>query len=90
MNNMNDPSPGKRETNDAAPALSKVAMPPVETEGLRQTRDSCTKPKEKLRAYFEKGVRETKHMDSGTRNHLGYCSECSDFFDMLIDPDSKK
>jgi hypothetical protein len=65
-------------------------MPPVKTEGLRQTRDYCTGPKKKLQECFERGVRDTKHMDRGTRNHLGYCSECSDFFELLIDPDCKK
>ena len=90
MNNMNDPSPGRREANGAASASSKATMPSVETEGPRQTRDYCTGAKEKLQEYFEKGVRETRHMDRGIRNHLGYCSECSDFFELLIDPDCKK
>ena len=80
----------KHEADSAASTPPKAAMPPVETEGPRQTRDYCTGPKKKLQEYFEKGVRNTRHMDSGTRNHLGYCSECSDFFDMLIDPDCKK
>jgi len=84
MGNIYSKKDGNKEPGSISP------MPQVKTEEPRQTRDYCTGTQAKLQGYFEKGVRETKHMDPGTRNHLGYCSECSDFFDMLINPDCKK
>jgi len=87
---MNDSYSRRHETNSAASIPSKATMPSVKTEGPRQTRDYCTKTKKKLQTYSESGVKDTKRMDRGTRNHLGYCSACSDFFDMLTDPDCKK
>jgi len=73
-----------RSTAAAAP---KMAMPSVEVEGPRQTRDCCPTATKKLQGYFERGEKDIQNMDGWTQIHLEHCSTCSDFFHKLIDPD---
>jgi len=65
-------------------------IPPTRSFSVMEPlRDYCTPMQRRLQSYFERGCQENE-MDAGAREHLAHCTVCSDFFNMLRDPEHRQ